>query len=210
VRRLFACALFIVVLPFSSFSQCRENVSGQVLDESGNPLGGALVSFAKVGAAPGHHVIQTFESLADGSFNATVDGSGTYLALAKKESSGYPETRMAFYNTVLPTKVTVTCQEPLSGVVIKMNPQVGRLGKVTVIDAVTGSSVQNAAITLRRLSSPDLYITTSTTYRDIAVPSDTDVIYEVSAPGYVTSAPQALVLKPGEHTDLRVVLRLTQ
>lgn len=188
--------------------QCPQAVSGQVVEENGAPLPGASVSFSRNGPIiRGPHAIRTFETGLDGHFDATIDEAGTYTVLAKNESAGCPETHLAFYSTEPKVRITITCAGEVKNVLLRMGPKAGRIGQVVVRDAVSGRRVQTASITLRRVAAPELFMSTSTTYHDIAVPADTLVTYEVTAPLYIAS-PQVVTSVPSSgRVNLTVTLQ---
>jgi hypothetical protein len=198
---------FLMVCPSSIlFAQCKGGVDGTVIDELGNPMKGALVSLVEKVPFSGHRPIRTFVTDSKGAFHATIDVAGKYLVLAKKEDQGYPETRVAFYSNLEAQELVLDCSSPRVGLVVRLGPKAGHIRQISVIDAATGKLIPNASITLRRVSNENLFITTSTTYKNIAVPSDTTVTYQVTAPGYADSPKMQLHLAPSEDMDLEIRL----
>jgi len=198
---------FLTACPSSIlFAQCKGAVDGTVIDELGSPLKGALVSLVEKGSFSGHRPLHTQETDNNGSFHAPIDKAGTYLILAKKEDQGYPETRAAFYSNLDAQEVVLDCNSTRSGVIVRLAPKAGYIRHISVTDAATGRVISNASVTLRRISNENLFITTSTSYKNVAVPSDTAVTYQVTAPGYADSTKIQLRLAPSEEIDLEIKL----
>lgn len=159
---------------------------------------------------------------ASGSFHAALDlsSSGSYWVLAKKEESDYPETILAFYADYEPPLVALHCGAAVSGIVVRLGSKSAYITHAEVLDAVTARPIENASITFRRVhppfrgvSSAQFSITTSATsmnagpgYPGFPIPSNADISYEISAPGYKTSAPHILHLAPLKTAEISVKL----
>jgi hypothetical protein len=190
----------------------------------GKPVVGALVSFLQKteGRGKGKLTRRFYETDESGSFHAALDLSspGSYWVLAKKEGSGYPETILAFYEDYEPPLVALHCGAMVSGTVVKLGSKSAYITAIQVLDAVTGNPIENASITFRRVHPPfrgvsnaEFSITTSATsmhsgpgYSGFPIPSNADISYEISAPGYKTSKPQIMHLTPSNIAEISVKL----
>lgn len=105
--------------------------------------------------------------------------------------------------------VAITPTNPIAERQIQLGPKAGMLaGSVT--NAVTGAPV-NAAFKLSRASQPGKFISTSARpkYR-VLLPSDADVLVEVSAQGFKIWNPgHPLHLQPGSEMDLDILMEPT-
>jgi hypothetical protein len=186
--------------------QCKATVSGTVINESGNSVPGASVTVVdEIGDRGLRKTFVHHDTARDGTFNFSIDlvGPGKVWLYAKKEDDGYPNAIIALYNERDDPPITLDCGDYRSGVLIKVGPKVGYIGTITVADATTGKPIDRASITIRRvvpklprLASVDNYIKTNTSYSNIAIPSNVDISYELSAPGYVTSARKTVNVRP--------------
>ncbi|MES2219760.1 MAG: hypothetical protein V4587_02200, partial [Acidobacteriota bacterium] len=93
--------------------------------------------------------------------------------------------------------------------------------RIKVVDVTTGDPIETASITFRRVKppfrgfSPAVFsITSSATlmptgsnYRGFPIPSNTDISYAVSAPGYGMSKPQIIRLAPSKTAQISVQLQ---
>jgi hypothetical protein len=203
--------------------QCYATVEGNVVDESGIPVVGALVSFLEHAQAFNSKAAVYYKTDSTGAFRAEMNltGSQSFWVLVKKEEAGYPDTVTALYNENEGQLVVLDCGVYRSGILVKLGPKAAHIRHISVVDEETGKQISNASITLRRLSSPikrlslaDIFLTTSanikplsSTYLGLAVPPDVDVSYVISAPGYTTSPKKILHLKSSEEIDIEVQLQ---
>jgi hypothetical protein len=201
----------IVVLG-STWAQAQGTITGTVLDEVGMPLAKAEVHVAPKGPFAGHRIVQFHETDSSGHFLIEHVPWGTYVLMAGKEDVGYPDTKMAFYSNLAVPTVSLTPDTPTLDVDLKLGPKAGILDLGVVTDKSTGKEVRSAAITLRRAGG-DFSMTASTTEGRILVPSSTEVIIGISAPGYKPWPPQEqmaakgrILLKPDEVLKLQVYL----
>jgi hypothetical protein len=208
-RRILVGALLIG----SAWAQDRGTVTGTVLDEHGSPVAKANVHITEKGVFVTHRVLQFRETDADGHFRIDHVHWGTYIVIASKEDAGYPDAKFAFYSNNTEPVVVLAEDSPTVEVTLKLGPKAGFLDVAPVVDQLTGGEIRSAAITLRRADS-DLFITTSTTVGRILVPSLTDIVVNISAPGYKPwpSPDQAategkFLLKPEQVQKLRVTLQ---
>jgi len=224
MRRILAVILFeCMFTTHSLFGQCLATVEGNVVDETGTPVAGALVSFLEHGQAFNGRGLTHYETDSNGAFHAEVNlaGAQSFWVLAKKEEAGYPDTLMVFYAEHENQIVDLDCGVFRSDITVRIGPKVAYIRHISVVDEETKKPITNASITLRRLSpaisrlsSTDIFITRSTTInplssisQGIPVPSDCDISYVISAPGYVASPKRILHLVPSDLTDIEVQLR---
>lgn len=204
---------------------CPASVNGKVLDENGAPIAGARVHLVEILGSPlnTNRYLGPFYAGADGKFDAEVaiQGPGTFFVIAKKEDSGYPAMMGTFYINREPQQFTLDCDSSHSGVIVTLGPKAAYIQQITVLDADTGQPITDAGIRLWRLSSPlklppsELGIGPTsaklpppkTKYSGIAVPSNIDVAYQISAPGYTTSPVAVVHLKPLQDFSVTVKLK---
>jgi hypothetical protein len=203
--------LLVACLCTTGLAQNSGSIRGMVLDENGQPLVGAEVSATK-DEFQAHRVGRFFNTDSDGHFEVKDLPLGIYVVLARKEDEGYPETRLAFYSNLEVSRATLTAAQPDAYVTLRMSPKAGWL-ELSVVDQATGTKLQSATVTLRRVANPNLYISTSATNKRTAVPSQVDVSVEIAAPGYREwtessrgGAPYIIRLSPGETSKLSVSL----
>ncbi|MGA2834637.1 MAG: carboxypeptidase-like regulatory domain-containing protein [Terracidiphilus sp.] len=210
-----------ITIPHLLSGQCKALVGGMVIDESGNPLSSVKVSFIE-------DKVYDYQQLPRASFLTDVAGNfsasvailspGRFWVMARKPDDGYPDNRLMFYLDREPPKVLLSCEEPRSGIVVQLGPKVAYVRQLTILDAETGSPVENAGITLRRMSRPvgwtrldalflKMAVSGNALDLKLAVPSEVDISYEISAPGYETSPRTILHLKPSQDVNLEVTLQ---
>jgi len=217
-----------LLAPSSAFSQCQTNVAGSVVNKAGKPIARARVSFIEMTVAPdrkgsitGGLVRTPVEADNNGSFQSTLTiyDPGWYWVVANKLDAGYPDARLSFYVGHKPLQVNLICGDSLHGLIVKLGSKAAYIRKISVVDATTGKPIPSAEITLWRLSSPipelrkdQLSIKSSVAASpkiaqlELALPSNADIEYVMSAPGYRKSDAKLLHPKPGEQIDLAVVL----
>lgn len=147
--------LAVINIPCLLFGQCEASVNGTVVDGNGNPIPGAQVSFIEDKVYEYQQLPRAFY-LTDttGRFSAAVSISspGTFWVMARKTDDGYPDNRILFYLDREPPKVPLNCDVPQSGIVVQLGPKVAYIQRLTILDAQTAKPVENATITLRRVS----------------------------------------------------------
>jgi hypothetical protein len=205
-----------VLLLGSAWAQIQGTVTGTVIDEMGKPIAKAKVHIAEKGPFAGHRLIQFYETDSAGHFLIGRVPWGTYVVMAGKEDAGYPDTRLAFYSNLAVPTVTLAPDFPTAEVNLKLGPKAGVLEVGPVTDDATGKEIRSAAITLRRAGN-DFFLTTSTTVGRILVPSMTEVVVGITAPGYKPWPPsdqpnekRRILLKPEEVQRLQVSLQPEQ
>lgn len=204
-------------------AQCRASVHGRVIDAAGNPIPDADVSLVQVKATlGGNRYYGPFQTDSDGNFHASiaVPSGGPFFVSAKKESAGYPSTALMFYNDREPREFQLDCNVSRSGIVIELGPKAAFIQRISAVDASSGRPVPKASITLRRRTSPisrlpasAFAITTSTALlpptsktSGLPVPADVDLVYQISAPGYIDTPETTIRLSPEQ--DFAITAKL--
>lgn len=206
--------------------QCRAEVAGKVVDESGVPVPGALVRLEGQAPTGGSVHLRYFKTNEDGAFNASLDleapgkAPGIYVVFAKKEEAGYPDELFAFYLISEPPQVDLDCGSHIADVVVQLGPKCGYITRIDVVDAATGAPI-NGGITLRRshpplwAPHPDAFQMSSNaplhevgpSYPGLPIPSNTQISYQISAPGYTTSEPRTIQVAPSKSVEISVKLQ---
>lgn len=215
--------LQLLFAPSLLLGQCRATLSGKVIDEMGSPLALASVQLVEYESSARYRILGPFETDATGKFQGTVDvsGRGLYFLSVKKEEAGYPNSILSFYINQLPQEFRLSCESSQSGIVLKVGPKAANIQHISVLDADSAKPIADASIKLWRLTSPlrklhqsELGITTSTRlappatkYSGLVVPSNVEIAFQISAPGYLTSRVARIRLKPLEDFDITVKLR---
>jgi len=205
-------AIFLVLVTICSVpvmtskAQQTGAISGTVVDENGQPLDHARVNAEPVGSRPRSSAVRYVET--DGSGHFVVDrlAWGTYRVFAKKEEAGYPDMQWSFYSNDIVTVATVTPGKLQSALQITLGPRCGVLtGSVT--NALNGAPV-NSGLRLSRADNPQEWMSISMPpkYR-VLLPPSTDVLLQVSAPGFKTwTPPEPVHLRSGEQMRLDIAL----
>ena len=183
-RLLISLSICLGFLPLAA-AQEKGLIRGMVVDEEGVPVSGAKVHAEPTVRRAGSLFMRFVETDAAGRYVIDRLDWGTYRVFAMKEESGYPNMYWSLYSKdALPT-ATVGPSTPVADFKIQMGPKAGILsGSVT--NALTGSPV-NAGFKLIGVASPNQWISTSVPPDyGVLLPADTDILLEVSAPGYQT------------------------
>jgi hypothetical protein len=169
----------------TSTAQERGTISGTVVDENGATVNKAKVNADPVDNRPMGSLVRYVETDANGQFLIDRLAWGKYKVFAKKEDDGYPDMNWSFYSDDIFQIVAITPSTAVAKLRIQLGPK-GAILIGTVSNIVTGAPV-NAGFKLIRAASPEKWISTSVApdYR-VLLPPTTDVLLEVSAPGYVT------------------------
>jgi hypothetical protein len=188
-------------------AQTKGSIHGTVVDEKGAPVNQANVNVDPVDGRTRVTAIRYAETDANGHFLLAGLQMGKYRVLAKKEAAGFPEMALSFYSAgVFPT-ATIDTAFPVAEVRIQLGPKGGILsGSVT--NGLTGAPL-NASLKLTRAASSDDWMSTSVppAYR-VLLPAATEVLLEVSAPGFKTWSPgHPLLLQSGLELRLDVALQ---
>jgi Carboxypeptidase regulatory-like domain len=174
-------------LPVHKLIQAKKNflISGQVVDELGQPVSGAHVN-----ARPDHLSGKLPSSISDlqGRFTISVYKPGRWYLTASKNAAGYPSMASPFYypaEELIPL-VIIDEAQPVPFVTVRFLPPAGRLtGRV--VDKVTKQPISNAEIRLCRVEAPRFChkqrIFSPTGNYQILVPSSA-FLMQVTAEGY--------------------------
>lgn len=158
---------------------------------------------------PRSSAIHYVKTNAEGRFSIDGLAWGKYRVFAMKEDSNYPNMAFSFYGNDAPLQATVTPVAPAIEIYIWLGPKAGVLtGSVT--NAANGAPL-NTGFKLTRATSPNKWLSSSAppNYR-ILLPSSTDVLLEVSAPGFKTwTLSHPLRLEAGAEMRLDIQLELS-
>jgi hypothetical protein len=195
-----------VVCAISNFAQEGGSIRGTVLDENGAPISGAKVNAERENGRPGSLLIRYVETDSHGQFEITRLTWGKYRLFAKNEDAGYPDMRWAFYSNDVYPIVALSPGVPEPEIRIQLGPKAGILtGSIT--NSLTGAPI-SAGFKLTRTAPANKWISTSVApnFR-LLLPPATDILLEVSAPGFRTwTLPYPLYLQPGSETRLDIPL----
>jgi hypothetical protein len=184
MNRLLTLFLSTLCLLAHGFAQQPGTIAGTVMDEVGKPLTGAHVIVDPADGRPRSSGLLIVETDKSGHFSIDSLALGTYKVFAKKDSAGYPDTSFAFYSNQVFATATLTRDAPIVNLMLKVGPVAG-----TMTGVVTGVRKDpiSATFMLRRAADPNNWISMSQRpeYR-ILLPPGTDILLEVSAPGYKT------------------------
>jgi hypothetical protein len=223
MRRVLWAVVGVLLAAQPVMGQCRAEVSGRVITEPGKPLAGARVAILPVnpfgGGGQGYCVTDR-----SGEFDRKLDLKvpGSYEVFAEKGDEGYPNGYVAFYDNYPPPLLDLRCGTKIADVTVRLGAKVAYITQIEAFDAVTGKVVKNASMTLRRVKPPFRahpgvfriiaggYLPKSRPGEGaVAIPSNVDISYEISAPGYVTSKRKVIRLAPLETMTIQVQLHRT-
>lgn len=180
-----ALAVSIFLSGATAFGQNNGSIRGSVVDEKNVPVGKAKVNASAMNGQPTTSFVRYVHTDAQGYFLIDRLEWGKYGVFAMKEEAGYPDSGVSLYsNDVFPT-ITISPAAPAGEVQIHLGPKAGIL--TGVVTNVRNGAPLSAGFKLSRAASPDKWLSTSLppNYR-LLVPSSTDVLLEVSAPGFRT------------------------
>jgi hypothetical protein len=86
MKKLFLLTLTLMLFASMAFAQTTGSVSGTVVDDSNNPVGGAMINMM---ATDGSHLDYHTQSLNDGTFAIANVEEGNYFAIASKMMIGH-------------------------------------------------------------------------------------------------------------------------
>jgi len=193
-------------------------VSGRVLDSEGRAVTGARISAFPLDAAVSGGMPRQPVTDREGRYRFTLPAyPGRTRLCAVKESAGYPDTQGLLFASETDSMPEVSL--PPDGYVEDIDIRLGRPDGVlegSVVDAITGSPISNARITLHRNTPESMYFT--------SLPPDGHVLLAlppvpievaVEAPGYRTwryqdpkNQSNALVLESSENRRIMIGLTL--
>ena len=192
MRKQMYASLLVIILHSVALAQTAQQshlvITGQVLDDQGRPVSGALVSASPDGGLSGK--LPTSPSDDYGQFAIVVSRTGGYKVTASKLDNGYPSSFNPFYNPSndSPALVRVYVKETQATpfATVRLGPRAGKLvGRI--VDAETDRPVMNTQINICRTEIPKYCHRVDAKLPDgqfeTLVPSATIAIL-VSAPGY--------------------------
>jgi hypothetical protein len=184
------------------------SIRGTVVDEKGAPVPGVKVNADTMDGRMRGTLVRYVDTDSSGHFLVDRLAWGKYRLFTIKKDAGYPNTAFSFYaGHVSPaTTVTLTPTTPTAEVRIQLGPRAGVVIG-SVVSAQDGAPV-NASFKLTRIASPNEWFSTSVApiYR-VLLPASTDVLLEVSAPGFKTWTPgHPLRLEAGAEMHLDIQL----
>jgi Carboxypeptidase regulatory-like domain len=195
---------FFVCAPITA--QETGSIRGIVVDQDGVPVADAEVNASPVGGWRTVRALQYVETDSSGHFSIGELALGKWAVFVKKEQAKYADTSASFYSDNVFPIAALTPAAPVAEVRVQLGPRAGLLtGSVT--NAANGAPV-SAGFTLTRAAAPDEWLGTSAPaeYR-ILLPSSTDVLVEVSEPGFTTWSPgHPLRLQPGAEVRMDIQL----
>jgi hypothetical protein len=159
---------------------------GHVYDSSGKPMEAAIIEAFSLDSGNSGGLPHTLSDRF-GAYVLPVPFHGNVRIIAKKESSGYPDTKFAIYTASgqeIP-EIEIKAGRILPDIDIHLAEPGGTLDG-SIIDAVTRKPVVNARVTIRKVANRGAMISSNTradgqfTY---LLPAD-PVEIEISAPGY--------------------------
>lgn len=211
-RRMYVAVFAFMLCAHWATGQCNATVSGMVINESGDSVPGAMIRVVdEIGAKGLRTTFPWHQADHSGAFSFAIKLSapGKVWLFADKKADGYPDAMNAFYAERDADTLTLDCGGIQSGIIIKIGPKAGFIGKIIVTDANTGDPISTASIKLRRvvpkiarLAQYDIFYGVHTSVTNIAIPSSVDISYEISAPGYVTSSRKTVNVRPLEEINI--------
>jgi len=181
-------------------------IKGRVLDDKGIALSGAKVNADPLDGRIRASAIRYVETDSEGQFLIDHLEWGKYLVFAMKEEAGFPNMAFLFYRGNVAFTANLTPSEPTTELQMRLGPKAGVLiGYAT--HRLNGAPV-NVEVKLTRAASPDDWFSTSVapSFR-VLLPSSTNVLLEISAPGFKTWNPgHPLRLEPGAEMRLDIQL----
>ena len=215
--------MLIVLGSLSASASTQDGViQGVVVDEIGDPVAAALVSTRDLDTPKRvvGKMLHAFETDINGCFSIpNLIVGHRYKLYAMKEEAGYPNTRIGWYNPNDDALIAIAAPKgtSLSGR-LQIGPKAAFLEYETK-DSVTGRSIKNSTIDITRTdtgSSMGGGGIDQNGDRRVLIPSDVDVLVQVSAPGYkvwyhpgytVKAAGTPLRAAPGETKKLAVPIQ---
>jgi hypothetical protein len=204
----------IILLLVISFPSARGGVAlgegtikGFVVDQKGLPVPSAKVNADQLDGRPRGSVIRYVETDSEGHFVIDRLGWGKYKVFARKEDAGYPDTQWSFYSNDTFPIAEISPKTPIAELRIQLGPRAAALTG-SVANAETGAPLA-AEFRLTRSTHPEDWLSTSISpsYK-VLLPPSTDILLEVSAPGFETWTPgHTLHLESGAEMHLDIFLQ---
>ena len=146
-------SLFVLASPIAGQEPKTDwhTVTGIVVDEQEQPVGGAWVS-----AEVGNGRVPRGQSDSSGQFSLWIQRPGAYTIYAEDLEKGYPPAALIFYGKLWrPSLSQVTIDETATPapVKIKLGPKAGRL-VLTILDGSTNKPIESGSVELSRVGEP--------------------------------------------------------
>ena len=192
-RIIVILALAMSTMP--SQAQPAGVINAKVVDQSGNPVTGAVVQME---SADGRILAAAIpECLTDetGACSRKDLPFGKYRVTAMKKADGYTDVTFSLYgHNTKPLTAEITPDAPAASLSVKLGPKAASI-TINVVDDATGARVGNPTVILRLASAPNVFIS-SGLHSDsrILIPPDEDILVEVSAEG---RQPWRMEMQPG-------------
>ncbi len=190
MRNLFYATVLVIFLHSASLAQALQQdslvIKGQVLDDQGRPVSGAVVTAAPDAGLRGR--LPSASSNARGEFTIPVYRTGGFLVAASKLADAYPSSSIPFYYPTEASSARVFVGEDRAApfATIRLGSKAGKITG-SIVDAKTGQPVKDAQITLCRAEVPKYCYRPFTKYPggqfNIFVPPVPFTI-QISASGY--------------------------
>ena len=222
IRSVVWLSLLLSAISLVSAGEDRSSISGIVVDQLGNPVANAHVTTRDLDLPPntvevGGGVVPYVETDGQGRFLFKGLKVGhRYKVYSEKEQDGYPDMMLGMYNPTDTAPIaTATSSVAAEGVTVHLGPKAARL-KWNVRDAVSGDSIETPTFSFERRDNGASASGTALADEGVLVPSDTDLIVEISARGYRDwyygevldkSTAASLRIPPGEEKTLQVQLQ---
>ncbi len=226
IRNAVRSVVLLSVLPsavsHASANEDRGSISGIVVDQLGNPVANAHVTTRDLDFPPntvevGAGVVPFVETDVQGRFLFKgLKVEHRYKVYSEKEQDGYPDMMLGMYNpTDTASIATAVSSVAAEGVTVHIGPKAARL-KWNVRDAVSGNSINTLTFSFQRRDNGVSAGGSAPADEGVLVPSNTDLIVEISARGYRDwyygealdkSTAASLRIPPGEEKTLQVQLQ---
>ncbi|MGH9490861.1 MAG: carboxypeptidase-like regulatory domain-containing protein [Terriglobales bacterium] len=178
-------------------------ITGDVVNQRGQPVAGAKVSYLLLGVANiGAIVYATSDRR--GRFRFGNLDWGRYNVYADKESAGYPDQSFTLYGAGLPLPLaTLSPRHPRASVVVHVARAAVLTGTVT--DAATGKPVPGLGVLLKNPVSRAWFSGTAEANLYVLIPPLVQVNVTLTAPGY-RPWQRILRLRPGQRENVAIKL----
>jgi hypothetical protein len=189
-------------------------IEGRVLDSQNRPISEARISVLPMDGFSG--TLPTAQTNKDGKYRLNSPPLGRTRLCAVKESEGYPDTQDLLFASgqeVMP-EVNLTPKAYLYDIDIHLGSPDGTLEGV-VVDAITGSPIARARLTLHRKVPESMYSTSLEEggHFAFALPS-VPIEITVTAPGYIpwkysdpVTGVNSIVIAASDHRIVKVSLK---
>jgi hypothetical protein len=169
----------------ASAAELTGTITARVVDQSGNPVAGAIAQMMPADGKPMAMAIPQCLTDETGVCSYAHLRFGKYHVDAMKTADGYPNLHWDLYGHGKSKLIAeVTPEAPTANVSITLGPKAAFI-TLKVVDDATGLSVGNPTVRLRLATDPDTFISTGL-HSDprILLPPDEDILVEVSSEGY--------------------------